>query len=665
MNGLYKIIILWVFCCASVSADKSIELKDTYSVQPVPSWVTQQGIPKGVNQDGNYGVTYYLLERQLDFGNDSEDYFRLVYSIDQKEALADNSQVIIDYNPSFQRLEVHHINVIRNGKVVNRLAIEDITVAQSEDTEESLMLTGKATASTQIKGLQVNDVVDFAYTVKGQNPIFEGKTFFRQNLGWSSPIKKLFLKAVSDKPLQIKATAYDDKLNTEKVAGRYQYKLSIDNVTTKKSLDGIPNRVHYFPYIQGSEFESWDEVVEWALPHYQDKFELNNSLLRLANGWKEQFPGDLESQITAAIQYVQDDIRYFGIELGVNSHKPHHPNTVFDRKYGDCKDKTVMLVALLRQLGVTAYPALVSTDLNSGFETMLPSPGVFDHVIVGIEYGEQFYFVDPTKTAQRGSLKSISLLPFEKVLVIDSQLEQGIVSVPQHDYEHKIHIEELFKLSSMSKPASYSISSTYYGIEADRVRSWYKVNSKRVIQDNYFNFYKKVYPTLKIDGEIDINDDEDLNIVTIKESYIVPSLWSFNSNHYYSDFSSYEMNNHIYYPERPERDVGLAIPFPKKITHNIRVVLPETYSLDSKKTNKEINHESFSFERNVAVKQNSMNLSFDYKAKEKEVNVDVLDNYYESLIEVQNHLNYRLIFPASKSQQKQQRKKRLQDLIKG
>ena len=188
---------------------------------------------------------------------------------------------------------------------------------------------------------------------------------------------------------------------------------------------------------------------------------------------------------------------------------------MFDRKYGDCKDKTVMLVALLNQLGVTAYPALVSTDLNSGFEKMLPSPGVFDHVIVGIKYDDKYYFVDPTKSAQRGSLKSMSLLPYEKVLIIDSQLEQGIVEIPQHRYDHRIHIEEEFKWSTMSEPASYLISSTYYGVEADRIRSWYKVNSESVIQDNYFNFYKKVYPTLKINDGIDISDDEELNIVTI------------------------------------------------------------------------------------------------------------------------------------------------------
>ncbi|GEM_PF-2313490 len=665
MNGLYKIILIWVFFCANVYAEESLELKETYSIQPIPSWVTQQEIPKNIGQDGNYGVSYYLLERQLDFGTESQDYFRLVYSIDQKEALAENSQVIIDYNPSFQKLEVHHINVIRNGKVVNRITLNDITVAQSEDTEESLMLTGKATASTQIKGLQVNDIVDFSYTIKGQNPVFEGKTFFRQNLGWSSPIKKLFVNTTSDKALQIKATAYHDKLSRAKVSGRYNYRLSVDNVSTKKSLDGIPNRILYFPYIQGSEFESWDEVVEWALPHYQDKFQLNSSLIDIVKGWKKKYPDDLESQVTAAIQYVQDDIRYFGIELGVNSHKPHHPNTVFDRKYGDCKDKTVMLVALLNQLGVTAYPALVSTDLNSGFEKMLPSPGVFDHVIVGIKYDDKYYFVDPTKSAQRGSLKSMSLLPYEKVLIIDSQLEQGIVEIPQHRYDHRIHIEEEFKWSTMSEPASYLISSTYYGVEADRIRSWYKVNSESVIQDNYFNFYKKVYPTLKINDGIDISDDEELNIVTIKESYLVPSLWNFSSNHYYSDFSSYEMKSHIYYPERPERKAALAIPFPKDVTHHIKVELPNTFTLDTEKDTKKISHEDFSFKRSVAIQKNSMDLSFDYKVHDKEVDVEKLPSYYESLLELQNNLNYRLVFPANKSQQKQQRKKRLQDLIKG
>jgi transglutaminase-like putative cysteine protease len=60
-----------------------------------------------------------------------------------------------------------------------------------------------------------------------------------------------------------------------------------------------------------------------------------------------------EEKINKIINYVQDDIRYMGVESGIGSIKPFAPEEVAKRRYGDCKDKSLLLVSLLKQVGVT------------------------------------------------------------------------------------------------------------------------------------------------------------------------------------------------------------------------------------------------------------------------------------------------------------------------
>src|SRR5207245_3226925 len=72
-----------------------------------------------------------------------------------------------------------------------------------------------------------------------------------------------------------------------------------------------------------------------------------------------------EQRVLQALRFVQDEIRYMGVEIGVNSHMPYSPATVVKRRYGDCKDKTLLLITMLRALGISARPALVSTTYRS------------------------------------------------------------------------------------------------------------------------------------------------------------------------------------------------------------------------------------------------------------------------------------------------------------
>ncbi len=91
-----------------------------------------------------------------------------------------------------------------------------------------------------------------------------------------------------------------------------------------------------------------------------------------------------QEKLAALIRYAQRDVRYVAIEVGVGGYRPHAPAEAIGKKYGDCKDKAVLLVDLLATLGIEAYPVLIRLDRLGRIDRDFPSPFDFNHAIAAI-----------------------------------------------------------------------------------------------------------------------------------------------------------------------------------------------------------------------------------------------------------------------------------------
>src|SRR5262249_34189913 len=148
------------------------------------------------------------------------------------------------------------------------------------------------------------------------------------------------------------------------------------------------------------------EVAKWS----DDLFKPDAASLADVEALAAKIRGEhagRDAQIAAAIRFVQDDVRYLGIEMGRGSHEPRQPHATLVQRYGDCKDKAFLLALLLGRLGVEARPALVNSKLRHRLDEFLPSPFLFDHVITQVVDGKQTYWIDPTIAAQGGTLQTI------------------------------------------------------------------------------------------------------------------------------------------------------------------------------------------------------------------------------------------------------------------
>ncbi|MFZ8278353.1 transglutaminase domain-containing protein, partial [Staphylococcus aureus] len=79
---------------------------------------------------------------------------------------------------------------------------------------------------------------------------------------------------------------------------------------------------------------------------------------------------------------VQDEIRYLFEGMNGGNYVPQKPADTWTRRYGDCKAKTLLLLALLRAMDIEAEPVAASMNLSGLVAQRLPSAGAFDHVLV-------------------------------------------------------------------------------------------------------------------------------------------------------------------------------------------------------------------------------------------------------------------------------------------
>jgi hypothetical protein len=98
----------------------------------------------------------------------------------------------------------------------------------------------------------------------------------------------------------------------------------------------------------------------------------------------------LFERIKALARFAQRDVRYAAIEIGIGGLQPHPASQVFTNRYGDCKDKSTVLSAMLAQIGVKSYYVPVHTDRGIYTEKTPPTIG-FNHVILAIQLPESSF----------------------------------------------------------------------------------------------------------------------------------------------------------------------------------------------------------------------------------------------------------------------------------
>ena len=132
-----------------------------------------------------------------------------------------------------------------------------------------------------------------------------------------------------------------------------------------------------------SSLDSWDEVYVWYKDLAKDRYHADHAIQSVVNQLTENIP-ITEGKIRAIYNFVASKVRYVAIELGQSAYQPSPASEVMSNLYGDCKDKTTLLIAMLDLVGVKTYPVLLNPSPYEQINTALPSLGQFSHMIAAV-----------------------------------------------------------------------------------------------------------------------------------------------------------------------------------------------------------------------------------------------------------------------------------------
>ncbi len=132
-----------------------------------------------------------------------------------------------------------------------------------------------------------------------------------------------------------------------------------------------------------NEFANWGSMGSWFGNLYSGQMDASEAIKQQVNGLTAGKPTQLQ-KMQAIATFVQHDIRYVAIELGIGGWQPHAVPDVFSHRYGDCKDKATLMRTMLRQIGVESYQVVINTERGAVTREM-PAHNGFNHVILAIK----------------------------------------------------------------------------------------------------------------------------------------------------------------------------------------------------------------------------------------------------------------------------------------
>ncbi|MFT3953719.1 MAG: DUF3857 domain-containing protein [Piscinibacter sp.] len=493
---------------------------------PLPEWALPLAeVPATTRRAA---VVLRLADTQLAAADSRGVLVNRAVQVNDNSSLAAIGQYTIQFVPQYQKLRLHTLRLLRGDESLDRMAQVQMRFLERETGLEGGVYSGAVTAVLLLADVRVGDTLQIVYSIVGENPVF-GSTY-ADSASWDqlepTELRRVTLLAPADRRLDWRM--FGDYRSgrirpTETMRGNLRV-LQFE----ERGLDGVEPESHipgdYLPlrFIQFSAYPEWNDVARWAMALFPPAATLPPELQPVIERLRA-LP-DPAARAAAALQWVQEEIRYFSVSLGESSHRPYAPAEVVQRRYGDCKDKTYLLVTMLRELGIEATPVLVSLGNPRLRARLLPSPHLFDHVIARVDLGGASYFLDPTRLGQRGPLSRMgNALEGARGLPVRADARELItVSVPNALELATAEVREVFTLDSFDGDARLESRRTWNGSTAEVLRVLFGRMSPEQRKTQSTLDYERRYPGITLEGDLRIDDDVQRNTFAIDARYRVP-----------------------------------------------------------------------------------------------------------------------------------------------
>jgi tetratricopeptide (TPR) repeat protein len=523
-RNLFAATTIAVLLCGSAA-----QAAETPLYVPTPDWVTLARLPDpaGIGATGP-AVLIFDVQQRITKGA-LWNYVDTAQRITSPEQLNQLANLTLPWAPDKGDLHIHELAIVRGGEQIDLLAGgKTFTVLRREQSLEQRELTGVLTATMAVEGLRVGDILRLRFSTTSSDKALGGHvqalaplitapvTVSQGKLRaiWSNDVKanwKLSIPGVSAKP--------------ERGANFTELSFALPVPRPPEMPQDAPGRFRPPSLLEISTFADWKDVSRTMYPLFASKglIKADSALLPEIEAIKASDKTEL-GRVQKALQLVQDKVRYLAVSMDGGNYVPQAPEQTWAMRYGDCKAKTLLLLAILDALGIKAEPVLAHTELGDLVVNRLPSAAAFNHIIVRAEVDGQSLWLDGTGLGAR--IEDIrDTPPFRNVLPLRAagaelmKIEPRKSGRPTFDLTMSVN-----ESTSVDLPTPFSLSLVLRGATAMQlnvVRNQMDAGRQREVMGQFLN---RIVGESQF-GQIELIPDEKAASMTIKARGVTGSTW--------------------------------------------------------------------------------------------------------------------------------------------
>ncbi|MES2701008.1 MAG: transglutaminase-like domain-containing protein [Bacteroidota bacterium] len=269
--------------------------------------------------------------------------------------------------------------------------------------------------------------------------------------------------------------------SVEERNGNIIYRFTADNTPAFRGFDKVPSVSYYLPHVipsiasfrmTGARKDSvmlsnTDNYYKYDYAHVRGiNLKTDSMLDRTVKELTRNAYSDREKAANI-YKWVQDNMHYVAFECGLEGFVPRQADSVYKRKYGDCKDMASIIMAMCRKAGLQAYFVSIGTKERPYTHDELHSALLYDHMIAAVKLGSEWVFLDGTDKHLPFGENRADLQGKEALIAIDAK-HYEVVKIPEAPAEKSV-VTDNTVISINNDKVTGTVTQRYSGYDAWRL----------------------------------------------------------------------------------------------------------------------------------------------------------------------------------------------------
>jgi len=420
----------------------------------------------------------------------------LVYKVMTQRGAEGWDSIDLGWQPWHEDRPTMRARVVTADNAIHSLDPKTITDAPARDEDDKTYGDGRVLRAP-LPAIAPGSVVEEEEVFQEKGPFFGAGVVVREYFGRPVPVQnsKLVLDAPRSLPLRYELQLLPDmKPQKTEADGRQQIVFEMGAMEALGEAESyLPKEIAAQPQVTFSTGASWQAIAD-GYGKVVDEKASQKDVQAVVNGLISGKTGR-DERAGAILQYISHEIRYTGVEFGDAAIVPHPPAETLKHKYGDCKDKATLAVAMLRGAGIPAYVALLNAGRRQDVESSLPGMGLFDHAIVFVP-GSPEYWIDPTDEYAR--LGQIPRADQGRLSLVARSETTGLVTIPEASSRDNRIVETREFYLAENGPARIVEKTEVQGVFESEYRAAYAYADNKENKDALKKYVKEQYLAEKL-----------------------------------------------------------------------------------------------------------------------------------------------------------------------